>query len=85
MKYLNSRISRPGTQYRVNTRIRDGELNMDNSTVEEETYGSVRDRIAGFNKESDIFDTPFPCQRKSCIFTNGAVDFSNISEKDWRK
>ena len=27
---------------------------MDNSTVEEETYGSVRDRIAGFNKELNI-------------------------------
>ena len=47
-------ILRPGTQYRVNTRIRDGEVNLDNSTVEEETYGSVRDRIAGFNKELNI-------------------------------
>ena len=60
MNYFNSRISRPGTQYKVKTKIRDGELNMDNSTVEEETYGSVRDRIAGFNKESDIFDKQFP-------------------------
>jgi len=51
------RYIRPGTQYRVNTRIRDGEVNLDNSTVEEETYGSVRDRIAGFNKtgENDSF------------------------------
>ena len=47
---INTYILRPGTQYRVNTRIRDGEVNLDNSTVEEETYGSVRDRIAGFNK-----------------------------------
>ena len=58
---------RPGTQYRVNTRIRDGEVNLDNSTVEEETYGSVRDRIAGFNKAlNTIIKLLKPLRRRQC-------------------
>ena len=32
---------------------------MGNGTVEEETLGSVKDRIAGFNKESDMNYLPF--------------------------
>ena len=40
-------------------KIRDGEPNMGNGTVKEETFGSVQDRIAGFNKESDMNYMPF--------------------------
>ena len=84
---INTYILRPGTQYRVNTRIRDGEVNLDNSTVEEETYGSVRDRIAGFNKAlNTIIKLLKPLRRWQCtqdrllmlIFKIKTIFYSNI-------